>query len=171
MNQEEYNIDVIWTAIEQLHKDGYSIVLCRAEDEIINGKLKKAKSPLSSNWSHDPNHRFSIGELSRIAMRHPNTKLLIGVVCGKASGNLEAIDIDPKHWKGIGTIALVTLQQTNTDLYNKLRIDTTPSGGHHLLYRFEGIADGNTKLAYHEGEKEAGIETRGQGGYVIVPLD
>lgn len=169
MKQEEYNIDVIWKVIEQLHQEGYSIVPCRAEDEYINGKLKKAKSPLSNNWSHDPDKRFTLGELSRIINRHPNAKILIGVVCGKASDNLEAIDIDPKHWEGIGVQALVTLQQTNPELYDKLVIDNTPSGGIHLCYRCEEPVSGNTKLAYKEGEKEAGIETRGQGGYIIFP--
>ena len=169
MNLEEYSIDVIWNAIEQLQKDGYSIVLCRAEDEIVNGKLKKAKSPLSNNWSHEPEKRFSLGELSRICNRHPNTKILIGVVCGKASGDFEAIDIDPKHWKGIDVQALVTLQQTNPELYKKLRIDKTPSDGAHVLYRCKESVGGNAKLAFKEGEREAGIETRGQGGYIILP--
>jgi hypothetical protein len=169
MNTTENNNDQIWIEILDLHKQDYSIVLCYAEDVIVNGKLKKAKSPLHK-WSADPSLKLSLHELSRIISRHPNTKIAIGIVCGIASGNLEALDIDCKHWPGINTKFFVTLQHTYPELFAKLRIHQTPSTGNHIPYRcVEPIGEGNAKLAYKEGEKEAGIETRGQGGYFIVP--
>ncbi len=170
MNENDNYLKEIWLAIQEWIDGGYSVLLCRAEDEMVKGRLKKAKSPLSHTWSSDPNQRLSLHELSRIISRHPHTKIAIGIICGPASGNLEVLDIDCKHWPGINTKFFVTLQQTFPELFAKLRIHQTPSTGNHIPYRCEEpIGEGNAKLAYKEGEKEAGIETRGQGGYFIVP--
>ena len=169
MNQNDTYLNEICLAIQELIADGYSVLLCRAEDEIINGKLKKAKSPLHK-WSSDPSLKLSLHELYRIISRHPNTKIAIGIICGTASGNTEVIDIDTKNAPELPAKFFTTLQQTCPEIYAKLRIHYTRSGGYHIPLRCEvPIGEGNAKLAYKEGEKEAGIETRGQGGYFIAP--
>jgi len=96
------------------------------------------------------------------------------IVCGEVSGNLEVIDIDVKHWPGIDTMYFVALKDFYPDLFARLRIHKTQSGGFHLLYRsIEPLKQGNQKLAAMlDGKgkpKEAGIETRGQGGYIVCP--
>ncbi len=170
MSQNDNYIKEIWLAIQKFVEEDYSVILCRAEDETINGKLKKAKSPLVQTWSDKTDQKLSLASLSSILYRYPHTKVSIGTICGEASGNLEIIDIDPKHWEGIVVVFLVTLKETFPELYAKLRIHRTPSGGLHIIYRCEQpIGEGSMKLAYKEGVKDAGIETRGQGGYFIVP--
>lgn len=170
MNQNENYQNEILDAIRRLQTEDFSLVPCRAEDETIKGKLKKAKSPLVQTWSDKADQKLSLAALSAIVCRYPYTKIAIGGICGVASGNLEIIDIDPKHWDGIVVVFLVTLKQTYPELYAKLRIHRTPSGGLHLIYRCEQpIGEGSMKLAYKEGVKDAGIETRGQGAYFIMP--
>lgn len=107
----------------------------------------------------------------------------IGIVCGKVSGNLVCIDFDPKY-QGAGTdcwddfkhlIKEKNLSQTIKSCF----IESSPSGGRHVLYRIYGEALGSEKLASRWSTKEelliepnlkkrAFIETRGEGGYVQV---
>ena len=170
MTQNEEYQNQILDAIKELQTEGFSLVLCRGEDETIKGKLKKAKSPLVQTWSDKADQKLSQAALSAIVCRYPYTKIAIGGICGVASGNIEIIDIDPKHWDGIVVVFLVTLKQTYPELFAKLRIHRTPSGGLHIIYRCEEpIGEGSMKLAYKEGVKDAGIETRGQGAYFIMP--
>ncbi len=92
------------------------------------------------------------------------------IICGKGSGNLWAIDIDIKHWPGIDVRYFAAIRETFPDLWGRLRIHKTPSGGFHLLYRIEiFVPGGNKKLAYKIDTKEAGIETRAHGGYIMAP--
>ncbi len=105
----------------------------------------------------------------------------LAVVCGRPSGNLEVIDVDCKYdttgklWEQYsGAIAA-----TDPELFKKLLVIKTVSGGYHLYYRCKSI-EGNLKLANrptNEEEIKANpadkirvlIETRGQGGYVLAP--
>ena len=114
----------------------------------------------------------------------------IAVINGKVSGNLETLDIDDP--------ALVepfeaAVREVAPDLLDRLPTIATPrdgGGGRHYRYRIEGVVAGNTKLAQSElrpqfkddgtpdidpktGKQrmapETLIETRGEGGYAIVP--
>lgn len=94
----------------------------------------------------------------------------IAIICGKVSGNLEAIDIDVKNWPGIDARLFEAIRENYPDIFARLRIHSTPSGGFHILYRVErptGI--GNKKLATCSTSTQAGIETRGEGGYIVAP--
>ena len=93
----------------------------------------------------------------------------ICIVCGKVSGNLEVIDFDnhgelfPK-WK----------EAIPTDLFGKLVVERTPSGGYHVAYRCANEVSPNLKLA--QGKRDDRIvtliETRGTGGLVLCsPTD
>jgi hypothetical protein len=93
----------------------------------------------------------------------------IGVVCGPPSGGLECIDVDIKNdpngsvYKNFSTC----LKSCRPDLVDRLVKEHTPSGGYHFLYRVSSPS-GNAKLARAAGKKEAVLETRGLGGFLVV---
>lgn len=96
----------------------------------------------------------------------------IGVICGQVSGNLEVIDID--SWDYVEPW-LNQLRQRAPDLPNKLVMVRTPRPGLHCYYRSPEIA-GNQKLAQipdptadNPNHLKTIIETRGEGGYAVVP--
>lgn len=90
----------------------------------------------------------------------------IGIVTGKVSGNLEAMDFDTRSgWEAYremgdhcGVLPLIDRIWAG---YGEL----SPRGAH-LLYRCPTIA-GNTKLAWDSASKVF-IETRGEGGYLVI---
>jgi replicative DNA helicase len=93
----------------------------------------------------------------------------IAIVCGQVSGDLEVIDVDQKH-DSTETLVDTYLGMINDhlpELYSRLRITRTPSGGCHIYYRCD-IIEGNEKIA-NNTKGETLIETRGQKGYVVAP--
>ena len=125
----------------------------------------------------------------------PSPALAMCVVCGRVSGNLEMIDFD--NWDGGGGEAFEAwreaVEAAAPGLLERLVIETTPSGGRHVVYRCETPVSGNTKLAQRRidvdtdepvvvGSKEYAprrdasgawvvtvtiIETRGEGGLFL----
>lgn len=118
------------------------------------------------------------------------------IVCGAVSGNLEIIDFD------LGGEAMAqwssAVDAIAPDLLNRLVIESTPSGGCHVIYRCAEPVAGNLKLALRrievdssdpvdiggkqfEPRQEASgawvvtpvlIETRGEGGlFLCAPSD
>ena len=91
------------------------------------------------------------------------------IVTGKVSGNLECLDFDNhgelyEKWKA----------RVEPGLFSRLAVESTPSGGFHVLYRCESYIGGNLKLA--RGERDAKlltlIETRGEGGlFLCAPTE
>ena len=105
----------------------------------------------------------------------------LSVVCGKASKNLEVIDIDTKYdlTGKLFNNYLQDITDNDNELANSLLIIQTRSGGYHIYYHCE-VIQGNQKLAQrpstdeeikqNPGDKiKVLIETRGQGGYVVAP--
>ena len=86
----------------------------------------------------------------------------IGIVCGKASGNLELLDFDDG-----GSAFEPWFCAIPEYLAKRLVVEQSPSGGKHVFYRVaEGYAvPGNRKLAM-KADGHVLIETRGEGGYV-----
>ena len=89
-----------------------------------------------------------------------------GFVCGRISGGLEVVDFDDgalfEPWCALVEIAA-------PGLLAGLPVDQTPGDGYHAYYRCVEIA-GNMKLARaQDGNHKALIETRGEGGYIVVP--
>ena len=88
-----------------------------------------------------------------------------GLVCGKVSGNVEVLDFDDPDlfcpWRS----------QIDDALYARLVVADTPSGGRHVIYRCT-MVEGNQKLARNvnreTGEITTAIETRGEGGQILV---
>lgn len=105
----------------------------------------------------------------------------IGIIGGAKSGGLECIDVDCKYdLDGTLWSSLVdAIYNFDYELYGKLTIATTPSGGYHILFR-STTCGRNRKLAERmmteqeveeSGESNVGtrvlIETRGEGGYFL----
>jgi hypothetical protein len=100
----------------------------------------------------------------------------IAVVGGKVSGNLETIDVDDgtlfEPWCAI-------VEAECPGLTSRLSIAATPRNpaGYHVRYRCETLIPGNLKLAQKlvedpktsKPKKKTLIETRGEGGYSLVP--
>jgi Bifunctional DNA primase/polymerase, N-terminal/Primase C terminal 1 (PriCT-1) len=83
----------------------------------------------------------------------------IGGATGQASG-IQAIDVDPRHG---GDFSLAELIDARGELPETLAA-STGSGGFHLYFAHTGERIGNTK-----GRLGEGIDTRGDGGLVILP--
>lgn len=96
----------------------------------------------------------------------------IGIKCGNESGGLECLDFD-NHQNTAKENLTKFIDEIN-GLYEKYKfpIESTVSGGFHLLYCCEKF-DGNKKLAQvpiydeknHRWKGDTIIETRGEGGY------
>lgn len=126
-----------------------------------------------------------------------NTFNYLGVVCGVISGNLICVDIDLKY-DITGDLYERIRRAVPLDLYRKLWVQKTMSGGYHWIYRVVSrVQGGNQKLANRpttNDEKNAAylreislgknkeeatnvakndkirvlIETRQEGGYFIA---
>lgn len=92
----------------------------------------------------------------------------IGMACGAASGGVEVIDCDLKNDpdKIIFNEFIETVKYMDPDLLPKLCVQGTMNGGFHFVYKCEAI-EGNKKLARNTS-KECVLETRGEGGYVVI---
>lgn len=96
----------------------------------------------------------------------------IAVVCGAVSGNVEMLEFEGR------AVAAKKYEQVRAELGAELWTKVTrcweqsPSGGWHFFYRVDGVAaEKNTKLARRPGDEggvDVLVETRGEGGFVIV---
>jgi len=97
----------------------------------------------------------------------------IAVVCGAVSGGLEAIDIDSSEYM---IPWMEEVQRRAPELPERLVMVRTPRPGLHAYYRCSEIS-GNVKLAQRTivdqatalSETKTIIETRGEGGYALIP--
>lgn len=100
------------------------------------------------------------------------------IICGAVSGNLEVIDCDLKY-DHEGKVRSGLMAAIGEDIWQRLMVVETRSGGWHLYYQCDTI-EGNMKLAQrHTTDQEQNgnpadkvrvlIETRGEGGYVAAP--
>lgn len=96
----------------------------------------------------------------------------IGIICGAISGGLECLDFDNHFGDAKKVLASYLEIPEVSEIYKKFKlpIESTQSGGFHLLFRCEKN-EGNRKLAQRlnkDGRPEAIIETRGDGGYFVA---
>lgn len=118
------------------------------------------KKPIIKSWSEYQS------TIAPIALWHSHylNQGTVGIITGKISGNLECIDIDIKN-DPTGKIITEYSNIIPPDLFKKLVIQSTPSGGQHFIYRCsDATIDKNLKLALHS-DRTVIIETRGEGGY------
>lgn len=137
----------------------------KAQLSVIPTKVDKL--PALSTWKPYQSERLKEEEIDTL-FNGPNVKGL-AIICGAVSGNLEVIDVDTKH-DTTGTLweeLRVLIEDNLPELYTKLVIAQTKSGGYHIYYRCSTIA-GNLKLST-KLNREVLVETRGEGGYVIAP--
>lgn len=108
----------------------------------------------------------------------------LGVICGAVSGNLEMLELEGRAvTEGVLERLVDALADHGlTDLWQRLNsgyLERTPSGGLHWLYRVDGPARGNLKLARRPAtdaelasspldRTKVLIETRGEGGFSVL---
>lgn len=164
MNQ----LSPVWSQVEKLLADGISIT--PVEKKVAVGSWKKWQTAIVAKeelWHYVETHDQVTG---------------IAMICGAISGGLEIIDVDVKWKPGIDAVLFAAIKDLYPDLYSRLRIHKTPSGGYHILYRTPSpaIIPGNQKLASRpatqeelapnpKGKTKCYIETRGEGGYAVAP--
>lgn len=176
-------LSAVWEQVKYLLSENISLIPVRDKQETDkNGRKYEAKSAYP--WAAQQKKQYTEAQLWK-QMEYRDTAA-IAIVCGEVSGNLEIIDIDVKYKPGIDALLFKSIQSLYPDLYNKLRIHKSPSGGYHILYRIHNHeVPGSVKLAgrktTHEEQeayiiankksnKEANfIETRGEGGYALAP--
>jgi hypothetical protein len=84
----------------------------------------------------------------------------VGIVCGRLSGGLEAIDVDLKYYltgKLFENYKRL-INEVDKTLLAKLVVQKTKSGGYHLIYRCSSIS-GNVKLANRPTTEQEKRET------------
>lgn len=171
MNQQ---LQPVWHMIEQYLDNGLSLIPVRDKDEAD----KKAKSPYGSSWKKYQTEIIHKGDLFEQMERYNTTA--VGIVAGEISQNLEVIDIDVKYKPGIDALLFKSLNELYPQLFKKLRIHKTPTGGYHILYRCTEKVPGSQKLAGRPKSEEElqknpkgnfvnFIETKAEGGYVCAP--
>ena len=119
------------------------------------------KCPAVPSWKEYQSRLPTIEEADAWAASRP---MAVCVVCGAVSGNLEAIDFD-NH----GELFAKWAEALPQELFDRLVIERTPSGGFHASYRCATQVSGNLKLAtgMRDGKRTTLIETRGEGGLVL----
>jgi putative DNA primase/helicase len=152
---------------------GWPVFPCdwRQDPPETKGRRKRAKAPLVPGPDKDEvgNAIPETGGLWRATTdeaqirawwgKHP--RALIGVPTGARIG-LFVIDLDPR-----GGEAVETVQARLADVVGTLPdgpVSITQSGGMHLWFRNPAGA-----LPHNSAKRIAGVDWRGQGGYVIVP--
>lgn len=172
----------IWNKIQGYLADGISVIPVR--DKASGTHLPK--TPYGS-WARFQHERIDPAELFYLMDEKYDTTA-IALVCGKVSGNLECIDVDSKFKPGIEAELFRSLSELFPDIWNRLRIHKSPSGGYHIIYRCPDGVAGNQKLAGRiettQEAVQAGhvapngepkpkpinfLETRGEGGYFLAP--
>lgn len=133
---------------------------------------KEDKSPAVKSWYG--------GDIGTGGIVDPNEYIKaegIGICCGIGSGNLECLDFDNHFGDAKKTLSdWMTIEEVKDILQKyKLPINSTVTGGYHVLYRCD-VVEGNQKLARKPKKSKNGlwrpdaiIETRGEGGYFCAP--
>jgi bifunctional DNA primase/polymerase-like protein/AAA domain-containing protein len=121
------------------------------------------KAPEGS-WGTFTKRRPTRAELTEV---YASPRCGVGLICGEVSRGLECLDIEDREtWNTfVGAMADAGI----TDLGREVArgyMEYAPSGGVHWLWHTDA-PQGNTKLARH-ADGRVRIETRGEGGYVIV---
>jgi putative DNA primase/helicase len=107
----------------------------------------------------------------------------VGIICGAVSGHLEMFEVEGRAVAEILPAFRDAMRDNGySDLLDKLNtgfLEQSPSGGLHWLYRVQGEARRNLKLARRpatpdelaadpDDKVKVLLETRGEGGYVVV---
>ena len=110
---------------------------------------KVRKCPVLPGWKRYQGQLPTESEVHAWFSNHHNA---LCIVCGKVSGNLEVIDFDNQ-----GELFPAWSEKIPAELFSKLVVEKTPSGGYHVAYRCNDKVCGNIKLA--QGEREGKLTT------------
>ena len=139
---------------------------------IIPPKEDGTKAPSVPSWKLYQSERASAKQVEE--WYGPRTGL--GFVCGAVSGGLELLELDADFLAEFKATAEAVGLGPLLERIEAGYLERSPGGGWHLLYRCDEVR-GNTKLAQGPGPtdpntgrrtQEVLIETRGEGGYVVV---
>jgi hypothetical protein len=163
--------DVIYASALAYRRVGCSVIPVAADGtkrpatwllpKVWDGRERRWKSTWKPLQSRLPTE----AELLCWFTQEPVGLALIG---GRISGGLEILDFDAFELYGPWCQMVDALCP---GLVARLPVTRTPGDGRHLFYRCKGV-DGNLKLAQRlvlHGQLKTLIETRGEGGYAIVP--
>lgn len=164
----------VWKQIVSLHAQGISLIPVRDKDDDNN----IAKTPYTG-WAQYQKKIIPIDRLFTEMDEKYNTTA-IAMICGAVSGNMFVIDVDVKYYPGIDGMLFDQIKSIYPELWERLRIHKSPSGGYHIIYRCTDAVPGNLKLAKRNAtdaelttkpktKTYCYIETRGEGGYVLMP--
>ncbi len=119
--------------------------------------IREQKRPALKEWQPFQRNPPKVDQL-RSWFKHEIDAL--SIVTGEVSGNLEVIDFDQE-----AELYEAWWEKIPTELRQKLVIETSQSGGKHVIYRCEESIGGNTTLAQRSTEDGLVtlIETRGEG--------
>lgn len=121
-------------------------------------------------WKPRQSKAFTKEEFRLKYTNAPNN-FMIGMATG--FNDLEVLDIDLKVLDSVSERKewfdeyIAFLEDNIEDFQDKVVIYKTMNAGYHILFRSKSLC-GNTKIAKLKGMKEAIIETRSTGGYVVV---
>jgi hypothetical protein len=161
----------VWSQVTALLESGYSLIPVRDKEE--SGKPAKSPYPF---WKSYQSKIISQAELWEQMEKFKTSA--IAIICGKVSGNLEVIDIDVKWKPGVDAKIFSDIKQLYPDLWRRLRVHRSPSGGFHILYKIiDQPPPGSQKISSRETTPQDNskskavsfIETRGEGGYILAP--
>jgi putative DNA primase/helicase len=123
----------------------------------------------------DANNRPDFDDLARLIEQ--NNTGAIGVITGKASGNVEMIELEGRAFDLLPELDAFADSIGIGSVWKRLRegcVERSPSGGIHFFCRVsDGDISGNTPLAERPDSTNPALvqrlaETRGEGGFVVV---
>ncbi len=151
------------SAALELHRAGFSVLPVRSDGTKAPAVLWKgfqAKRPSPEQLSAWFGSKHNCG---------------IGVITGEVSGSLEMLEFEGRATGLLKNFEALMQEHQLGDLWGRLTsgwVERSPSGGVHWFYRVDGPPRKNTRLAERSSSASNGVEvlveTRGEGGYVIV---
>ncbi len=137
----------------------------KAGISVLPPKEDGSKRPDVASWKRYQQEQATPEELKKWWPGHTG----VAYVCGAVSGGLELLELDADFYADFKATAEALGHGPLLAKIEAGYLERSPGGGWHLLYRCSEVR-GNTKLAQRPGKSgpEVLIETRGEGGFVVV---
>jgi hypothetical protein len=124
--------DAVYLAAKDLMKNGFYVI------PLMKGKKEPANIKNVYDLISKPIHDFTFDFYFK------DRDVDLGIIMDP---NMEFIDVDPKNKPGVEKIFLKAVRSGWPELFEKLVIDETPSGGCHVIYRAEVVGGPKSALA------------------------
>lgn len=128
--------------------------------------------PPRQDHTKAPDGAWKIGQTTRATEQqviawYGSGRTGVGWITGAVSGGIEVLDFDDRStWVEFRRMCADAGAGELLDRVVAGYLEHTPNGAH-LIYRCS-VVEGNQKLAKRKADGRATIETRGEGGYIIV---